>query len=260
MTSRAVRVLKEVQLIAAEDTRHSRPLLTHFGVRTRMISYNQHNKRSKIRELLNVLESGNLALISDAGTPGIADPGFELIQAAVQAGNHVEVLPGASSVIVAAVLASLPSRGFVFVGFLPRTRADAKTRLEEVAHLAYTLVIFEAPHRVVATLDLLEETVGNRDVVAIRELTKIHEQVIRGSLREVRVEVVETEPRGEWVLVVGAATHPAPGLDEELVTKGLEVLSREGMTSRDAIRITSEIFGVPRSRVYEISVAKTTTA
>lgn len=257
MTPRAIRILKNVHLIAAEDTRHSRPLLTHFGITTRMTSYNQLTKRSKLDALMEVLASSDVALISDAGTPGIADPGFELIQAAIANDNRVEVLPGASSVITSVVLAGLPAQGFIFLGFLPRVKSHMRARMQQVAHLPYNLVIFEAPHRIKSTLSMLAETLGSRAVAAMREISKLHEEVVRGTLEEVANQVGRREPRGEWIVVVGAEeARGSRELNDLPAQRVLAILQREGMTARDAIGVVAEAFEVSKSQVYKLQLSQ----
>jgi 16S rRNA (cytidine1402-2'-O)-methyltransferase len=255
MTLRAIRVLKEVHLIAAEDTRHSRVLLKHFAIDTKLVSYHQHSKQTRLPVLLQALESGDVAIISDAGMPTIADPGFELVRAAVDAGFAVDVLPGPSAVVTAATLAALPARGFVLMGFLPRVRAHFIERLQEVANLSYSLVIFEAPSRVVQTLTLSLEVLGERPAVATRELSKLHQEVMRGTLGSILDQCQNRELRGEWTLVVGPCDSPPDPADPDDILSNVERLIAVGETPRDAIRLVAELAGVKRSHVYQIWLA-----
>jgi 16S rRNA (cytidine1402-2'-O)-methyltransferase len=252
ITLRAIRVLKEVGTIAAEDTRHSRPLLAHFGISTRLISYHQHTKHSGLTLVLKSLESEDVALISDAGMPSLADPGYELIRATIQHGHRVEVLPGASAVTTAVALAALPARGFTFMGFLPRGRSEMRGRLQEVADLPYSLVIFEAPNRVAGTLSIIADVLGNRPTAALRELTKIHEDAIRGRVTDILEAVRARDPRGEWTLVVGPSEDPRIRPADAEIEAALSKLRNEGATGRDAVEIVAEAFDVPKSEVYRL--------
>jgi 16S rRNA (cytidine1402-2'-O)-methyltransferase len=252
ITLRALRVLREVGLIAAEDTRHSRKLLTHFDIHKPLVSYHQHNKLIGLNRILQALVDQDVALISDAGMPAIADPGFELIRAVLEAGFRMEVLPGPSAVTSAYVLAALPSPGFLFLGFLPRqSRARVQT-LQRVAALPYALILFEAPHRLRETLAALIAVLGDRPAVAVRELSKIHEEVIRGSLRSLSEHFNVQEPRGEFTLVVGGAEERRVESSPDEVRTALARLRAEGVTGREAVRRVSEALSLPRSEVYQI--------
>lgn len=203
ITQRALRVLREVQVIAAEDTRRTRRLLDHFGLATPVVSLFEHNERARIPALLERLSRGDsVAVVTDAGSPGISDPGFPLVRAAAAAGHRVESVPGASAVIAALQVSGLPTDAFVFVGFLPPKGAARRRRLEELSERRETVVAFESPHRIEACLGDLDAVWGERPVVLARELTKLHEQVLRGSAREVRAALGAGERRGEMVLVL----------------------------------------------------------
>jgi len=204
ITQRALRVLREVQVIAAEDTRRTRRLLEHFGLATPVVSLFEHNERARVPALIERLGRGeSVAVVTDAGSPGISDPGYPLVRAAAAAGLRVESVPGASAVIAALQISGLPTDAFVFVGFLPPRGAARRRRLEELAERRETVVAFESPHRIEACLADLETVWGDRPVVLARELTKLHEQVLRGSAREVRAALGAGERRGEMVLVLG---------------------------------------------------------
>jgi 16S rRNA (cytidine1402-2'-O)-methyltransferase len=204
ITQRALRVLGEVQVIAAEDTRRTRRLLEHFGLATAIVSLFEHNERARIPGLLARLERGeSVAVVTDAGSPGISDPGYPLVRAAAAAGVRVESVPGPSAVIAALQISGLPTDAFVFVGFLPPKGAARRRRLEELSERRETVVAFESPHRIDACLADLETTWGDRPMVLARELTKLHEQVLRGTAGGVRASLRAEQRRGEIVLVLG---------------------------------------------------------
>lgn len=251
-TFRAVRVLKDVDLIACEDTRHARILLNHYGIATRMISYHEHNEQRRAPELLKQLQKGrSVALISDAGTPVLSDPGYMLIRHAISAGIPVISIPGASAITAALAVAGLPTDHFVFVGFLPRKFGDRTRALEELARLPWTLVMFETPHRIVQTLEDMHTGLGNRHVALVRELTKKFEEVLRGSLLEVLERVRVAPPRGELTLVV-EGTQKAK--DVVNPSARLKVLLESGMTAKDAVRVVAEEHGIPRRTVYQLAL------
>jgi 16S rRNA (cytidine1402-2'-O)-methyltransferase len=217
ITQRALRVLGEVQVVAAEDTRRTRRLFDHFGITTAIVSLFEHNERARIPALLARLTGGeSVAVVTDAGSPGISDPGYPLVRAAAAAGVRVESVPGPSAVIAALQVSGLPTDAFVFVGFLPPKREARRRKLAELAERRETVVAFESPHRIDACLADLEAVWGERPVALARELTKLHEQVARGTAREVRATLGAEQRRGEIVLVLGgqvraaaASAHPA---------------------------------------------------
>ncbi|MBI4200336.1 MAG: 16S rRNA (cytidine(1402)-2'-O)-methyltransferase [Chloroflexi bacterium] len=253
MTLRALRVLKEVQLIAAEDTRTTRKLLRRFGVRTPLLSYYEENRQSRIPTILNQLVSGDVALVSEAGTPAISDPGRELVQAAVQAGYAVVPVPGASAVIVALAASGLPSESFTFLGFLPRRRKERRAVLQGVAGEPRTLVLFEAPHRLRATLaDLVDVLGGDRPVAVCRELTKLYEEVHRGTVAQALARFVQ--PRGEFTLVIGGAPVKGEAVvaDVERVKADLRELKQQGLSATEAVRAVARQYRLPRQQVYRL--------
>ncbi len=208
ITQRALRVLREVALVAAEDTRHTRRLLEHFGIPVPVVSLFEHNERTRIPALLRRLGDGeSVAVVTDAGSPGIADPGFPLVRAAVEAGLRVESVPGPSAVIAALQVSGLPTDAFTFVGFLPVKSGARRRRLEELSERRETVVAFESPHRIEAALEDLEQVWGERPIALARELTKVFEQVLRGSASEVRAALTPEKRRGEMVLVLGGRTR-----------------------------------------------------
>jgi 16S rRNA (cytidine1402-2'-O)-methyltransferase len=208
VTTRALRVLREADLVAAEDTRHTRRLLEHFGIPAQVVSLHEHNERARAASLVERVQSGqDVALVTDAGSPGIADPGYPVVRAAVAAGVRVESIPGPSAVITALQVSGLPTDAFLFVGFLPPKGAARRRRLEELSAHRETVVVFESPHRIEACLADLEAVWGERPIALARELTKLHEQVLRGTAGEVRAALRAEWKRGEMVLVLGGLTR-----------------------------------------------------
>lgn len=202
---RAVELLKSVDLVLCEDTRHSAKLFSHYGIQAATTSYGSHNVKSKLPWVLDQLASGkNIAVVSDAGMPGISDPGCALIRAAIDAGITVSALPGANALLMALVLSGLPTDRFVFDGFLPHKKGR-QTKLKELAGEPRTIVLYESPHRLLKTLTELEAYLGDRQAAVCRELTKIYEEVLRGSLSELRAHFESKEPKGEFVIVVAGA-------------------------------------------------------
>jgi 16S rRNA (cytidine1402-2'-O)-methyltransferase len=208
VTHRALRVLGEVDLIAAEDTRHTRRLLDRYGIRTRIVSLFEHNERARVPELLRDLDQGrNVAVVTDAGSPAVSDPGFPLVRAAVEAGHAVTSVPGPSAAIAALQVSGLPTDAFTFAGFLPVKRGARRRRLEELHQRPETIVAFESPHRIDACLEDLDAVWGGRPIALARELTKVHEQVLRGTAAAVRASLRDDQRRGEIVLVLGGRTR-----------------------------------------------------
>jgi 16S rRNA (cytidine1402-2'-O)-methyltransferase len=251
ITLRAVRVLGDVDVIAAEDTRTTRKLLSHHGIRTPLVSYHEHNESVRTAELLARIEAGSsVALVSEAGTPSISDPGYRLVEACIGAGVAVEPVPGPSALLAAVVVSGLPSDAFVFEGFLPRRASERRKRLAGLATDRRTLVLFEAPHRLDATLtDMVELLGGDRRAALCRELTKLHEEVRRESLSELAASVRTTPVKGELVLVIEGAVDAEPDLDaavdEALVRLGA------GESVREATRAVAQERGVPRRALYD---------
>ena len=249
VTLRALRVLREVSLIAAEDTRTTRKLLSHYDIHTPLTSYYDHNKGQKLPHLLQALERGDVALVSEAGTPGISDPGLELVAAASAAGFPVVSVPGPSAVAAALAVSGLPADRFLFLGFLPRAQGERRALLRSVAAMPFTLVIFEAPHRLQRSLADILETLGDRPVTVLREATKLHEEVFRGRVSEA-LEHFE-RPRGEFTLVVGwepSEETPSPEDAEEV----LRSLLARGASGREARALVAEETGMSRREVYRV--------
>jgi len=197
---RALRVLGEVQLVAAEDTRTARKLLSRYNIKTRLTSYFEHNKSTKLHLLLGCLQEKDIALISEAGTPGISDPGYELIKAAIEQGMKVVAIPGSSAVTTALAVAGLPTDQFVYLGFLPRKKGERKLLLKSMAGEPRTLICFESPYRIIASLSEMLDILGDRKVAVCREMTKLYEEVFRGTLSEAVKHF--TKPRGEFTVVI----------------------------------------------------------
>jgi 16S rRNA (cytidine1402-2'-O)-methyltransferase len=251
---RALRILGEVSLIAAEDTRKTRKLLTHFKIETPLTSYHEHNKLSKLGELLSTLQQKDVALVSEAGMPGLSDPGYELIEAAIARGIPVVPVPGPSALITALVVSGLPTNSFLYLGFLPRRQKERRQVLASVAREKRTLVAFEAPHRLLASLADLKDVLGDRRIVLARELTKLHEEVWRGSVSQALAHFEENSPRGEFTLVIEGAKEERVAWDEERVREALARLLVEGMDRKEAVKAVSELAGWPRRKVYKVAL------
>lgn len=258
MTYRAVRILGEAPLIAAEDTRRTRQLLTHFGLSTRLVSYHEHNKDEKGPRLIEWLLSGNdLACVSDAGLPGVADPGSQLAADAIAEGICVVPIPGANAALSALIASGLDTTRFSFVGFLPRTKEKKRECLAEISGRKDTLIFYEAPHRLVETLKAIIDALGDRPAVLARELTKKFEEFRRGNLSELLTWCEENPPRGEFVIVVRGAEEmeqTAPVEPEDAV--GLvRTLVEQGMAKKEAIREAAKRTGLSRRDVYQAVLA-----
>lgn len=249
VTLRVLSALRGADLIACEDTRRTRVLLDRYGVGGELVSYHEHNERERAAELVRRMREGaTVALVSDAGMPLVSDPGFVLVQACVAAGLAVEVLPGPSAALAALVASALPADRWRFVGFLPRRRGE----LETVLQSPETLVAFESPQRVAATLQVLAELDGDRPVAVCRELTKVHEEVVRGRAAELAERYASAPPRGEVVLVVGAASPRAAALDRAL--EALRALVDAGAKVRPAAAVVAELTGVAANDLYRALV------
>ena len=254
ISRRALRTLREAALIAAEDTRLTRKLLSHYDIHTPLVSYFEHNKLSRLDHILGKLSEGDVALVSDAGTPALNDPGYELVRAAVQAGHRVSAVPGPAAPIAALVSSGLPTDAFLFMGYLPRKRPDRRAALERVADLPYTLLFLETPHRLRESLVDLRDVLGNRQAALARELTKLHEEVWRGTL-EVAAEHFQN-PRGEFVLVIhGMESPPNARWSAEDVQKAIDKKLAAGEPLAKAAATLTEKSGWARRDIYRL-VAK----
>ena len=251
MSPRAVATLRGVSLIAAEDTRHSRRLLTHFGIETPLLSYHQHNQRARRETLLAALAAGDLALITDAGTPAISDPGADLVAAALAAGFRVSPVPGPSAIAAAVSASGLTEGPFVNLGFLPRTGQDRRVYLARAAATGFPIVVQESAQRLQATLAQLLAALGDRTAVMARELTKLHEEVRLGSLREFHEAALHEVPRGEIVLVI-AGGSPTDASQTE-VADLLHTLLQSGLSVSQSAREAAAITGRGRSELYKLA-------
>ena len=262
LTPRAARILSEVALVAAEDTRVTRRLLSHLGIRPKTTSFHQHNWREKLDSVLAELAEGDVALVTDAGMPGISDPGSELVVAASNAGFKVEVVPGPSAVTAALALSGFAGDAFSFLGFLPRRKKDRQLSLRGSLASAVPLVIFEAPHRLRATLADMDAVFGDRALAVCRELTKLHEEIFRGTGAEA-LEHFDS-PRGEVVIVIqgkltvtdadGLANAEDQVSTEEDLRRQLSDLKQDGVRAKDAVAMVAEATGLAKNRVYQVWV------
>lgn len=253
LSERAVATLRAVQAVLAEDTRHSRPLLERFGIETQLVAYHEHNEAKTTPGIVERLLGGaSYALISDAGTPLLSDPGARLVHAAIEAGVAVSPIPGASALLSALVGAGIPADRFTFYGFLPRKGRERSALIDEIVGSAHTAVVYEAPPRVADTLaDLAAAGAAERPAAVARELTKQFEEFRRGTVRELALSYEEKAPRGEVVLVVGGAV--APVLDEEALRERARALKETGVSARDVVRVLVEEMHAPRNLAYRIA-------
>lgn len=253
ITARALRVLREVSLIAAEDTRHTRRLLTHFDIHTPLTSYFEHNKQTKLEAILAALEAGDVALVSDAGMPALSDPGYELVRAALEAGHNVIPIPGPSAITAALAASGLPTDAFVYVGFLPRKAGERRRLLESLRAEPRTLVAFEAPHRLLESLAAIRETLGDRRIAVARELTKMFEEIYRGTVGEAHAHFSARGVAGEITLVIaGAGESPVERWDAARVRAELDRLIAAGVKRKEAAKQVAERSGWPVREVYRL--------
>jgi 16S rRNA (cytidine1402-2'-O)-methyltransferase len=257
MTMRGLQVLRDVDTIAAEDTRHTGKLLHHFEIKTPQISYHQHNEQQRIPELIGQLESGkSIALVTDAGMPGISDPGYLIVAACVAAGIRVIPIPGVTAVVTAVSASGLPSDRFVFEGFLPVKGQERRDRLESVSGEARTLVYYESPHRLRQTLTDFAATFGaERQLVIGRELTKLHEEFWRGNISAAIEHYTHTEPQGEYAIVIAGAPVSHPTLSDEAIERALIELMLNDTSRSQASRIVAEQISQSRRYVYQLALA-----
>ncbi|GLC30753.1 16S rRNA (cytidine(1402)-2'-O)-methyltransferase [Clostridium omnivorum] len=261
ITLRALEVLNSVDLIAAEDTRQSLKLLNHFDIKKSLISYHQHNEQGKSEDLIEILREGkSIALVTDAGTPGISDPGSVIAVKCIEAGISFEVLPGATAITTALVYSGLDTTKFLFRGFLPRENKDRKPIIEDLKDRTETLIFYEAPHRLLDTLEFLEEHLGDRKISICRELTKLHEEIIRLPLSDAIKYYTENSPRGEYVLVVEGKRQEEimkeaqAKWDSLSVEEHIKKYIEEGLSKKDAIKKVAKDRNLPKSEVYRYSL------
>ncbi len=254
ITLRALRVLREVDLIACEDTRHTRKLLARYEISKPTSSYHEHNERERAADLIEKLKAGlNVALVSDAGTPLVSDPGFRLVRDSIDEGITVVPIPGPSALVTALAASGLSTSEFTFAGFLPARRGARRARLAELAPLRSTLVFYEAPHRIKETLADARDVLGNRQSVVARELTKMHEQFIRGALSEIEI----AEPRGEIVLLIGPPTDDKNVEPARSILEEVEAAMREdGIDRKSALKRVARARRISKSEAYRLMLAE----
>ena len=260
MSFRAIKVLNAVDFIAAEDTRHTRKLLTHFDIHTPLIRYDENNKDIAGAQIIERLKNGeSAACVSDAGLPAISDPGTDLVKLAIEANIKVVPIPGANAALSALICSGLDTTSFTFVGFLPKTAKKCLEVLEELKSHRETLIFYEAPHHLKSTLKNLLKTLGNREAVLARELTKIHEEFIRSKLEDLILQFEETEPRGEFVIVVDGADDEIVDSDDESTDDIMTVYQKfiaDGLDKKTAIRETAKRLNISRRDVYNYILTK----
>lgn len=252
ITIRVLETLKTVDFIAAEDTRHSRKLLDHYGIKKPLVSYHEHNEKQRTAELILRLKKGeNAALISDAGMPGISDPGQILISKCVEEGLRIDVLPGPNAALTALVLSGLPTDSFVYLGFLPTNRGERKRILARMKDLPFTSIFYEAPHRLTRTLEDMLEVLDDRETVVTRELTKLHQTVHRGTLSSLLRTFRDNPAKGECCLLLAPYQEIQKEGQPEDWLKDLEVLESEGQDSKEAMKVVAKKYGISKRDIYK---------
>lgn len=256
MTFRAVRILQAVDLIAAEDTRHTGKLLHHFQITTPQISYHEHNQKARIPELIAKLSEGKaLALVTDAGMPGISDPGYELVKACIEANIDIVPIPGVTAAITALSAAGLPTERFVFEGFLPAKGQVRKQRLEDLKPEYRSIILYESPHRLRQTLQDLATVLGeSRQIVLARELTKLHEEFWRGTIKDAIAHYITREPQGEFTLVLAGTQLEAPLMNDTAIKAELQHLLSQGLSRSQASRQLATLTSLPRRHIYQLAL------
>jgi 16S rRNA (cytidine1402-2'-O)-methyltransferase len=254
ITLRALRVLKEVDAIAAEDTRHTRVLLNHYSIQTPLTSYHEHNERTKAEDLVKrLLEGQDVALVSDAGTPAISDPGFRLVAQAVDAGIRIIPLPGASALTAVLSASGLPTDRVAFEGFLPAKKKQRREKLRALRDETRTLVFYEAPHRLVEALDDVHELLGDREVVLAREVSKVHEEFLRGPISELIRVLRRREIRGEVTLIISGSAGESLVTEDRLKAE-ISELHLRGMRIKEIAEVLGEKFGYPKKEIYRLAL------
>jgi 16S rRNA (cytidine1402-2'-O)-methyltransferase len=253
ISERAARILRAVGLVVAEDTRETRKLLTRIGGPARVSSFHAHSGRPALAPVLRALENGDVAYVTDAGTPAVSDPGPDLVRAAADAGHKVVSVPGPSAVTAALAVSGMPADSFLFLGFPPRRPAERRDLLRRAASVTSTLVLFEAPHRLLATLQDVLAALGDRPIAVCRELTKVFEETYRGTVSQAIEHF--SKPRGEFVLVVDAGAPPTEAASDEAINGAIERLRSEGLRGRRLVDAATAETGAARSRVYRLALA-----
>lgn len=251
ITHRALTVLGRASLIAAEDTRHTLKLLSHYDIHTPLVSYHEHNKLARVDQILGALDQGDVALVSDAGTPALNDPGYELVRAALQAGHTVSPVPGPSAPLAALVASGLPTDAYLYLGYLPRKTGERRRLLDAVSAMPYTLVFLETPHRLMEALQDLQTVLGDRSMAVARELTKLHEEIYRGTTSQALMYYAARPPRGEITLVVAGKSEPTVW-DEAHVQAALRQRVAAGETPAQAAGELATLSGWPRRKIYNL--------
>ena len=261
MTLRSLEVLKNVDIIAAEDTRQTLKLLNHFEIKKSLMSYHKHNEMSKGEDIIAKLKSGiNVAIVTDAGTPGISDPGAVIVKKCIEEDIEFEVLPGATAFTTALVYSGLDTTRFEFRGFISRDTKERRESLEQIKQSTNTIIIYESPYRVKSTLDILLQELGDRRIALCRELTKIHEEIIRGNISEVIADIKDRNIKGEFVIVIEGKTQEQ--IDEENKEKWADIdvkqhlinLMEGGLTKKEAIKAVSKERGLSKNEVYKVAI------
>lgn len=252
---RALETLKSVRLIACEDTRRTRKLLTHFNISAKLVSYHEHNEQERAEQLAQTLEQGkSVAVVSDAGTPAICDPSFRIVQKALEIGAKVVSVPGAVAFVNALIVSGLPTDSVFFGGFLPSKKSERQKRLREVKEIGATLIFYEAPHRIAKSLTDCLKILGNRKASVARELTKLHEEIIRGDLEELTEKFTESRIKGEMVLVIDrrreASEFHSQIADDKTISERVAMLEQEGFDRKSALKKAAKELGLTRSEAY----------
>lgn len=260
ITLRALEVLKNVDIIAAEDTRQTLKLLNHFDIKKPLISYHQHNEQGKSEDILQIIEEGKeIAIVTDAGTPGISDPGAVIVQKCIEKNYNFEVLPGATAITTALVYSGLDTTKFIFRGFISRENKERKKLFDEIRESQETLIFYESPHRLLNTLSLLQKELGNRRISVCRELTKLHEEIVRGTIEEVIDIFSEKGVKGEFVLVVEGKTQDEIDRENKEKWEKLSVeehiitLMNDGISKKEAIKKVAKERGMQKNEVYKLA-------
>jgi len=254
MTFRAVETLKSVGVIACEDTRHTRKLLTHFGISNKLVSYHEHNETERAEDLIKLLMKGeSVAVVSDAGTPGISDPSFRIVERAIEAGVEIVPIPGASAFVNAVAASGLPTDSIFFAGFLPSKKGERRKRFLELADIPATIIFYESPRRIAAALIDAADVLGDRPAVVAREITKLHEEFSRGTLSELHSKFSSATVKGEIVLLIDRVRDHRPNDSRSLsLLERLEQLQDEGMDRKAALKKVAKEFGMSKSEAYRI--------
>lgn len=260
ITLRALEVLENADIIAAEDTRQSLKLLNHFNIKKSLFSYHKHNEQGKSEDIINKLKGGmNIALITDAGTPGISDPGSVIVEKCIEQEIEFEVLPGATAITTALVYSGLDTTKFIFRGFLPRENKERNPLVEEIKNVRDTIILYEAPHRLLDTLEYLLNNIGDRKIAICRELTKLHEEIYRGKISAALKYFIENRPRGEFVLVIEGKSDDEIKAEKEALWSDLTIkehllkLIESGIEKKDAIKLVAKERNLPKKEVYKYS-------